>query len=308
VVTIPEVWSNGSLRQLTGAVKSLAWYPRQWVAPNGTLYEAGPDQKTFFLSTAGSGKWIAGPIRLFGQRNYGSAVMYDDGKILYSGGGLTTNTAEVIDLNQATPAWKWTSPMAYARRHHNLTVLPTGEVLATAGTAGTVFNDISTGVHPAEIWNPQTGSWTTMASNAITRGYHGSSLLLPDGRVLNSGGGGGAGAPNQLNAELYSPPYLFKGARPTISSAPASVGYGASFRVLTPNASTITRVSLIRLGSVTHAFDENQRFQRLSFTADGTGLTVTAPTSGNRAPPGHYMLFILNGTGVPSIARIIQIR
>jgi hypothetical protein len=147
-----------------------------------------------------------------------------------------------------------------------------------------------------------------MASNAITRGYHGSSLLLPDGRVLNSGGGGGAGAPNQLNAELYSPPYLFKGARPTISSAPASVGYGASFRVLTPNASTITRVSLIRLGSVTHAFDENQRFQRLSFTADGTGLTVTAPTSGNRAPPGHYMLFILNGTGVPSIARIIQIR
>jgi hypothetical protein len=308
VVKIPEVWSNGSIRQLTGAAKSLAWYPRQWVAPNGLLYEAGPDQKTFFLSVTGSGKWIAGPVRLFGQRNYGSAVMYDDGKILYSGGGLTTNTAEILDLNQATPAWKWTAPMGFARRHHNLTVLPTGEVLATAGVAGTTFNDLSTAVHASEIWNPQSGTWTTLASNTISRGYHGSSLLLPDGRVLNAGGGGGAGAPNELNAELFSPPYLFRGARPVISSAPTSVAYGASFRVLTPDAAAITHVSFIRLGSVTHAFDENQRFQRLAFTADGTGLTVTAPSSSNRAPPGHYMLFILNGNDVPSVAKIIQIR
>jgi galactose oxidase len=308
VVTIPEVWSNGSLRQLTGAVKSLAWYPRAWVAPNGSLYEAGPDQKTFFLSLAGTGKWTAGPTRLFGGRNYGSAVMYDDGKILYAGGGLTTNTAEILDLNQVGSPWKWTSPMAFARRHHNLTVLPTGEVLATGGVAGTTFNDISTGVHAAEMWNPQTGHWTTLASNAITRGYHGTSLLLPDGRVLNAGSGEGAGAPNERNAELDSPPYLFRGARPTISSAPTSVGYGASFRILTPDAAAITHVSFIRLGAVTHAFDENQRFQRLAFTADATGLTVTAPSSSNRAPPGHYMVFILNGNDVPSVAKIVQIR
>jgi galactose oxidase len=308
VVTIPEVWSNGSLRRLTGAAKSLAWYPRAWLAPNGSLYEAGPDQKTFFLSLAGTGKWTAGPTRLFGGRNYGSAVMYDDGKILYAGGGLTTNTAEVLDLNQVGSPWKWTSPMAFARRHHNLTVLPTGEVLATGGVAGTTFNDISTGVHAAEIWNPQTGHWTTLASNAITRGYHGTSLLLPDGRVLNAGSGEGAGGPNERNAELYSPPYLFKGARPTITSAPTSVGYGASFRILTPDAAAITHVSFIRLAAVTHAFDENQRFQRLSFTADATGLTVTAPSSSNRAPPGHYMVFILNGNDVPSVAKIVQIR
>jgi hypothetical protein len=307
-VTIPEVWSNGSLRQLTGAVKALAWYPRAWVAPDGSLYEAGPAQKTFFLSLAGTGKWTAGPTRLFGGRNYGSAVMYDDGKILYAGGATTTNTAEVIDLNAASPAWTWTSPMAFARRHHNLTVLPTGEVLATGGVAGTTFDDISTGVHAAEIWNPQTGNWTTLASNAITRGYHGTSLLLPDGRVLNAGSGEGAGAPDERNAELYSPPYLFKGARPTITDAPASVGYGASFRILTPDAAAITHVSFIRLAAVTHAFDENQRFQRLSFTADATGLTVTAPSSSNRAPPGHYMVFILNGNDVPSVAKIVQIQ
>jgi hypothetical protein len=307
-VTIPEVWSNGSIRQLTGAPQALPWYPRAFLAADGSLYVAGPTIQTFFLSWSGLGSWRKGPAHLFPEgRNYGSAVMYDDGKILYAGGAFTTNTAEVIDLNQAAPSWQWTGSMAYARRHLNLTVLPTGEVLATGGVAGTAFNDISTGVHAAEIWNPASGRWTTLASNAITRGYHGTSLLLPDGRVLNAGSGDGAGAPDEHNAELFSPPYLFRGARPTISSAPSEVRYGEQFRLLTPQAGAITHVSLIRLGAVTHAFDENQRFQRLSFTADATGLTVTAPGSSNRAPPGHYMVFILNGADVPSVAKIIRI-
>jgi hypothetical protein len=308
VVTTPEVWSNGSVRRLTGAVKSLSYYPRAFLTPNGSLFVAGPSVRSFFLSVSGAGSWKNGPSHLFQQtRNYGSAVMYDDGKILYAGGALTTNTAEVIDLNQASPSWHWTDPMAFARRHLNLTVLPTGEVLATGGVSGTTFNDISTGVHAAELWNPATGHWTTLASNAITRGYHGTSLLLPDGRVLNAGSGDGAGAPNQRNAELFSPPYLSKGARPVITSAPSSVRYGETFRLLTPQAAAITHVSLIRLGAVTHAFDENQRFQRPSFTANATGLTVTAPSSSNRTPPGHYMVFILNGSDVPSVAKIIRI-
>ena len=142
VVTIPEVWSNGSIRQLTGAVQALPWYPRAFLAPDGSLFVAGPAPKTRFLSVAGSGSWRKGPDPLFTEgRDYGSAVMYDDGKILYAGGSQTTNTAEVIDLNQAAPVWHWTSPMAYARRHHNATVLPTGEVLVTGGVAGTAFDD-----------------------------------------------------------------------------------------------------------------------------------------------------------------------
>jgi len=234
-------------------------------------------------------------------------VMYDDGKILYAGGGLTTNTAEVIDLDDASPAWHWTGSMAFARRHLNLTVLPTGEVLATGGVGGTTFDDVTKGVHAAELWNPQTGQWSTLASNVITRGYHSTSLLLPDGRVLNSGSGEGAGAPDERNAELFSPPYLSRGARPVITSAPSEVPYGDQFRVKTPQAGQITHVSLIRLGAVTHAFDENQRFQRLAFTADAAGLIVTAPSARNRAPPGHYMLFILNGSDVPSVAKIVRI-
>jgi hypothetical protein len=305
-VRIPEVWSNGSLRQLTGASLALPWYPRAFLTPDGSLFVAGPTA-TKFLSLSGSGSWRNGPPRLFRYRDYGAAVMYDDGKILFAGGGFTTNTAEVIDLNEPSPVWRWTGSMAHPRRHLNVTVLPTGEVLATGGVAGTTFNDISTGVHAAEMWNPTTGQWTLLASNAITRGYHGTSLLLPDGRVLNAGSGQGAGAPDERNAELYSPPYLLRGPPPVITSAPSEVRYGAQFRIETPQAAAITKVSLIRLGAVTHAFDENQRFQRLAFNADATGLTLTAPSSSNRAPPGHYMVFILNGADVPSVAKIVRL-
>jgi hypothetical protein len=311
VVDLPEVWSNGSIHQLTGASQSLPYYPRAFLTASGSLFAAGPTVSTRFLSLSGAGSWKTGPKHLYGSaREYGSAVMYDEGKILYAGGGRTTNTAEIIDLNAPSPTWSWTAPMAFARRHHNLTVLPTGEVLATAGVAGTVFNDLTKGVHAAELWDPKAGTngeWTTLASNVITRGYHGTSLLLPDGRVLNAGSGEGAGAPSELNAELFSPPYLLRGARPVISSAPSEVHYQTTFRLLTPQAAAITHVSLIRLGAVTHAFDQNQRFQRLSFTADATGLTVTAPSSSNRAPPGHYMVFILNGSDVPSVAKIIRL-
>jgi Domain of unknown function (DUF1929) len=311
-VPVPEVWSNGSLRQLTGASFALPYYPRAFVAPDGRLYVAGPARPTRFLSLSGAGAWTGGPQRLGPSREYGSAVMYDDGKILYAGGNRpserpATNTAEVIDLNQASPSWSWTGSMAHGRRHLNLTVLPNGEVLATSGVGGTTFNDVTAGVHAAEMWNPETGQWRTMASSAVTRGYHSSSLLLPDGRVLHAGSGEGAGAPDQKSAELFSPPYLLRGPRPEVTSAPAEVAYGAQFRVLTPQAGSIIRVSLIRLGAVTHAFDENQRFQWLTFTADATGLTVTAPSSSNRAPPGHYMVFILNGADIPSVGKILRI-
>jgi hypothetical protein len=172
---------------------------------------------------------------------------------------------------------------------------------------GTVFNDPTKAVYAAEMWNPGSGQWTTLSSNAIMRDYHGTALLMPDGRVLVAGGSESGGAPDQKNAEFFSPPYLFRGARPTIGSVPATIRYGQTFRILTANAGSIAKVSLIRLATVTHAFDENGRQLRLTFTRDATGLTVTAPSSGNIAPPGYYMVFIVNGTDVPSVAKIVKI-
>ena len=139
--------------------------------------------------------------------------------------------------------------------------------------------------------------------------YHSEALLLPDGRVLISGGGrfNGVNEPtDQFSAEFFSPPYLFKGPRPTIAGAPSQLSYGQNFTVQTPDAAQIASVSLIRFGAVTHATNMAQRFIPLSFSAGSGSLTVTAPVNANLAPPGNYMLFIVNANGVPSVAAIVH--
>ena len=196
--------------------------------------------------------------------------------------------------------------MAFPRRHLNATVLPTGEVLATGGTSGTAFNDLTLAVHAAELWNPQTGALDPAGQqldrpDAITPPR----CSCPTAACCTPAAA--RSGPDQRNAELFSPPYLFQGPRPVISSAPGAIGYGASFQVGTPDAADISKVSLIRLGSVTHAFDMGQRFEWLSFSRIPGGLSISAPGNPNLAPPGHYMLFLLNGSGVPSVAKIVKV-
>jgi hypothetical protein len=214
----------------------------------------------------------------------------------------------VIDLNSGSPAWRTVASMARARRHLNAVLLPTGDVLVTGGTSASGFNNPAGAVFTAELWNPGTERWSTLASNSVIRMYHSTSILLPDARVLHTGSGDGAGAANERNAEIFSPPYLFRGPRPEISSAPASASYGQTVTIGTTQAADIGKVTLVRLGSATHAFDQNQRLVPLAFTAGASGLSLIMPASGNLAPPGHYMLFVVNTDGVPSMARIVQLR
>ncbi len=341
VVTTPEIWESGTWRPLPGAGNLvIPYYPRNFVDPkNGLIFYASERIQSRWFDVdgvgvgGGRGSWAAGPSHIFGfNRDYGSAVMYDKGKILVVGGAghlgwptpdpktaNPTATAEVIDLNQATPSWQSTGSMANRRRHMNATILPDGQVLATGGTQGSGFVNIDPGlaIKAAEIWSPATGQWTTLASNSVMRVYHSVSLLLPDGTVLHGAsgdamaiqpGGGVVPVPPERNHEIFSPPYLFKGARPTISSAPSTVNYGETFSVATPNAAQITDVRWIRLGSVTHAFDAGQRANTLSFTISGGNVEVKAPDLPRQAPPGHYQLFILNRNGVPSAGRIIRVQ
>lgn len=311
IVTIPEVWTGSGWRRLTTADQGSEYYPRNFLAPDGRVFYAGEDQPSRWLDVNGTGSTTDGPRRNFtGGRGYGSAVMYAPGKILYVGGGdPPTKTAEIIDLNQPNPAWTYTGSMTFARRQMNATLLPTGEVLVTGGTSGSGFTNPVGAVHAAELWNPATGTWTTLASNAVTRVYHSATLLLPDGRVLHTGSGDGGGAADERNYELYSPPYLFRGARPTITSpTPGAVGYGQTVFVETPNGSEIAKVTFIRLGSVTHAFNMGQRLVPLSFGQGAGGLSVAIPASRTTAPPGPYMLFLVNANGVPSEGRIMLLR
>ncbi len=125
--------------------------------------------------------------------------------------------------------------------------------------------------------------------------------------MLIAGSGDDGPAVNQTRAEIYSPSYLFKGTRPSIGGMPSLVQYGASFTVQTPDAASISSIALIRPGSVTHAFDEDQRFLNLGFIAGTGSLTVQAPANANLAPPGYYMVFLVNTAGVPSIATFVRL-
>jgi hypothetical protein len=306
---LPQVWqaSSGTWRDLTGALQVQDLFPRLFVAPNGLVFDAGPQQTSEFLDPSGTGTWTAVGNTNFGERYRGSAVMYEPGKVLIvgaspnNGSQAPTNTAEVIDLNQAAPTWQYTGSMAFARHNFMTTILADGEVLATGGVYGAGANNTLTPVYAAEMWNPATGQWTVMASMDVPRWYHSTALLLPDGSVLTSGG---VGYPS---AQIYYPPYLFRGPRPTIVDAPAVVGYGQKFFVQTPDTASIRDVHLVRLGTATHSFNFDQRFEDLDFTRTHGGLEVTAPANGNVAVPGYYMLFILNHNGVPSMAKIVRV-
>ena len=149
-----------------------------------------------------------------------------------------------------------------------------------------------------------------MASMSVPRLYHSTALLLPDVRVVVAGGGrfGGTASDDKLNAQIYSPPYLFKGTRPVITAAPTSIPYGSIFSVTTPDAARIALVSLLRMGSVTHHFNVDQRYVNLAFQPTGNVLNVEAPANSNLAPPGDYMVFIVDTSGVPSVAAIVKIQ
>ena len=300
--TLPQVWQVGSSswRNLTSAQLGLPLYPRTFVAPNGRVFFATSTSR--YLDTAGAGSWSTVGNTIYGGRdNYGSAAMYEPGRVLWSGGGdPPTATCEIINLNAGTPAWANTGSMPGPRRQNNLTILPDGRVLCTGGSASGGFNT-EDGGKPAVVWNPANGTWSTWATEVNYRGYHSTAMLLPDGRVLSAGGD------NHPNAELFSPPYLFNGTRPTISSAPATGNYGQTIFVGTPQATSITKVTLTRLSSVTHAQNWDQRYVNLGFSQASGGLNVVLPSSANNAPPGHYLLWILNGSGVPSVGRWLQV-
>jgi hypothetical protein len=311
---VPEIFdpATNTFSTLPTARLAVPYYPFIYVLPDGKVIDAGANENPVATSTLDltTKRWTTlDPI----VRDGHSSAMYQPGKILKSGAsgdsGSTGNavaTAFVLDTTQPSPAWRQVASMANPRAFHNTTLLPDGTVLVTGGGTARDGYDVTKSVKMAELWSPSTETWRTLSSAAIPRLYHSTALLLPDARVLTAGSGDDGPAVNQLQAELYSPPYLFKGARPTITSAPTEIQYGGSFIVQTPDAASIASVALIRPGAVTHAFDEDQRFQNLSFTSSTGSLTIQAPANANLAPPGYYMLFILNSAGVPSVAPFVH--
>ena len=304
-VTIPEIYDPvaDTWTLLPGADRRQQLYPYMFVIPGGRIVEAGPSTKSYFLDLDNGGSWTAGPTNSFGSSGYAeSAVQYEPGKILRAGGGDPAfANAAVIDFNVANPQWRDIAPMHHARRRHDLTLMADGSVLAVGGTGRA--DSESDAVLIPEVWDPETEVWTELPAMAEARMYHSSTVLLPDGRVVVAGGE----AAGRKRAQVFSPPYLQQGPRPTITSAPTVAAWASTISISTPDAADISKVALLRAAGSTHTFDHNQRYVPLDFTAQTGSLTVQTPVDGWTAPPGDYMLVIENSAGVPSVAEWVRI-
>ncbi len=286
-------------------------YPKQFLLPDGRVFTFGGN-RTDFLDPA---TWTitAGPKTLQPQFDYPNGVILPlrpggDFKVVVYGGkntfsGTTTAASYSLDLSTPTPTFQTLTPMPQARTNMNSVMLPDESIMVVGGNA---TGNIGTPYLQTLMYSSDTDTWTPMASQIKRRAYHSTALLLPDGRVMSAGDNNPAGGLNTI--EIYSPPYLFKGARPVITAAPAAANPGDTIVIGT--AAPVAKAVLVAPGAVTHATDMHSRLIELSAapdpTGDGTGLVASIPADGT-VPPGPYMLFVLDATGVPSVSTWVQV-
>ena len=304
-------------------------YPRMFLLPNGNVFytgQGGGTNSTFsWIFDPVGGIW-AQSVRTTLNRYYGSAVLLPllppsyTPKVMNFGGGVpATSSTEIIDLSAPSPTWNPGPNMSTGRTQMNAIILPNGKVLAEGGSLNNESPD-NPGKR-ADLYDPVTQSFSSGGTASYSRLYHSTALLLPDATVLSMGSNPGSRGSYEPAIEIYTPPYLFDANdrlittnRPSITGiTPGVIGYGASFYVTYTSTSAIRSAVLVRPGSATHAIDMDQRLIGLCgpmpqppCTGSGT-LTLTSPPSGNIAPPGYYMLFLLDSTGVPSMAQFIQL-
>jgi hypothetical protein len=294
-------------------------YPRMTLLPNGKVFYSGSTTSSrYFDPSTHTWSGVVATTNYSGTRTYGTSVLlpltpannYKPVVMIMGGGNPATNTTELIDLSAATPKWTYGPNMSQSRIEMNATILPNGKVIALGGSLND--EDTTTASLNADLYDPTSNTFSSAGQNAYARLYHSNSLLLPDATVLFIGGNPARGTYEQ-HMEIYSPAYLFNAdgsaaTRPSITGSPsAGIGYGSAFQLQTPDAANISSVVLMRPGAPTHAFDMEQRLVGLSFTPGSGVLNVTAPPNSNIAPPGYYMLFLLNNTGVPSVAQFVEL-
>ena len=299
-------------------------YPRMSLLPNGSVFYSGPGASSALFDPAAQ-TWAlnVAQTNYGGYRGYGTTVLlpltpannFVPKVMILGGSNPSTASTEIIDMSQLVPAWSFGPNMSQPRIEMNATILPSGKVLALGGSLND--EDNNTASLNADLYDPVSNTFSSAGANSFPRLYHSVSLLLPDATVWIAGGNPTRGF-FQSQMEIYQPAYLFTrdgqghiipATRPTIKTAPTNAIYGSTFVVNTPDANSISSISLIRAGADTHAFDMDQRMVGLSFTNQGNGtLRVNAPANGNLAPPGYYMMFLVNSSGVPSLAKWVQMR
>jgi galactose oxidase-like protein/Kelch motif protein len=300
-----DVLKNTFTRLPERANLNVGLFPRTFILPTGSIFRAGDAPDTEFFDPASKTWHFVDNFRVGGRYDGNMILLPGLKKVLAAGGAPdgshATATAEIIDVSSNHPRWRYTAPMHHARLDSNAVLLPDGTVLVVGGGFGFPYH---APVKAAELFDPMTETWTEMAAQEAPRIYHSTAVLLPDGRVFSAG----SDDPNskfQTKAEIYSPPYLFKGSRPEIVFAPSRVSYNESFDIGSREDARVSRVVLIKLGATTHAVNFDQRYLALHFQSQDEQITATSPAGPTLAPPGWYMLFLVDSRGIPSVARMI---
>ena len=318
IADIPEIYNpaTNTWTQLPGARLELPLYPFLFVLPDGRVLNPGSDEDPMITRVLDlqTQTWTTmDPTLLEG----GSAVMFLPGQVMKSGtasdvdrpSAPTIANTYVLDTTQSSPRWRQSAPMAFPRGHHNLTILPDGTVLVTGG--GRTTDGVN--LHLAVL---RSRTMVSGDGELDDDGQHAEASVVPFDSSAAAGRPGFVRRwgkvcripdINQLNAEIYSPPYLFKGSRPVITAAPATIENGTAFFVGTDNPAAIARVTLVAPGAVTHSVNMQQRFLSLAFEQTSGGLNVQLPANPNLALPGDYMLFLIGSNGVPSIASFVSV-
>ena len=304
-------------------------YPRLFLLPNGTVFFTGQGDASIsqgWIFNPASGTWTASVPTTVDRTRGGAVVLPLLGpsykpRIMNFGGGSpdpATSSTEIIDLSASSPSWTPGPSMSTGRIEGNVVMLPNGKVLALGGSLDNEVPD-QAGKH-ADLYDPISNTFSSGGTDSFSRLYHSTALLLPDARVISLGSNPTA-ARYAAGIEIYTPAYLFDSNdqlittnRPSISSVSSQVlGYNAPFSVTYTSTSAISSAVLMRPGSDTHSYDMEQRLIGLcgpspQAPCSGSGtLSLTTPPNSNIAPPGYYMLFLLDSAGVPSKAQFIQL-
>ena len=313
-------------------------YPRYHLLPDGRLFSdttGNASQKQIYDPY--TGQWVGANVQFTnwdGFYDYGSAgtsVLLPLLPPNYPVRILATNGAKSYRLDLAAMKWENTaarvgSAAGKIRNNCCAVILPTGKVFMSGGVQDPVApNAPVIPVLQPELYDPGLNftagdfsgaeQWINLpAGDAATvpRGYHSVALLLPDGRVWTAGsteGSLGTTENAEKRVEVYEPDYFANAGRPEITSVVGNVSYNQSFVIATPQAASIKRVALIRCGSITHGFDSDQRYVGLGFQkGEGNTLVATAPPNGNLAPPGYYMLWLVDSQERPcKLAKFIRV-
>jgi hypothetical protein len=336
----------GSVEQEPSADRALGLYPRTFSVGDNLLV-AGPQKNRVAILDTTNFTWQSGLPHMSRTRTHDTAVRApggtgasdtfteiggystsegdgDGGDITSGGGGgefyPATDTSETMNVDAKKPTWMPDAPLNVARANANTVLLPDGSMATVGGGSG--YNSGDGGgyvtyadgrARQVELYDPATNSWRLGPAQQEDRAYHSTGVLLPDGRVFSAGDdlhplAPDGGRSQTDTAEIYSPPYLFTGPRPQIDSAPQQIRWGDAFGVASTSPD-VERAVLMAPGATTHGFDMHQRYVKLQVldTVDGKGVDVLAPPSSSAAPPGYYMLFLINKQGVPSVASWVKV-